>query len=296
MIYLSICIPTYNRCEVLDNTLNLLFSNSEFDTDKIEVIVSDNCSTDNTKLIVAKYPLVKYYRNQENIKDLNFAVALEHAGGKYVRLFNDTLIFKSGALKLMLNSIENSSPNNENIFFYQNTFLNRDCQKTVNFVDSFVKEVSYETTWIANFGIWREDFSNIVHKDKYALLQLNQVDWSCQVAKNGKKTKIYFGDLFKVTALNTKGGYNVFNIFINNYLFIIKEHKLSLSAYELEKYRLCHYFVYPWLLKLFITERSTFSFDIRDAFKIIFYKYWYEPYFYIVILLFLYRKLKSKPG
>jgi abequosyltransferase len=63
-ILLSICIPTFNRSEVLDNTLNSLFSNSEFNSNQIEVIVSDNCSTDNTVQVVTKYPLVKYYRNK----------------------------------------------------------------------------------------------------------------------------------------------------------------------------------------------------------------------------------------
>ena len=74
-ILLSICIPTYNRSKTLENTLNSLFSNPEFDSNKIEVIVSDNCSTDDTAQVVAKYPLVKYYCNKENVKDLNFANA-----------------------------------------------------------------------------------------------------------------------------------------------------------------------------------------------------------------------------
>lgn len=46
---LSICIPTYNRAEILDKTLFLLFSNPDFNVDEIEVVVSDNCSTDHTK-------------------------------------------------------------------------------------------------------------------------------------------------------------------------------------------------------------------------------------------------------
>ncbi|MDB5288276.1 MAG: glycosyltransferase family 2 protein [Mucilaginibacter sp.] len=293
MIYLSLCIPTYNRCVVLDNTLNRLFSNPEFDENRVEVIVSDNFSTDDTKAIVSKYPLVKYYRNKANIKDLNFATALGYAKGKYIRLFNDTLSFKPKALERMLLEIEHGLANNENIFFYENMFLNSNCQKEIDSATSYIKEVGHLTTWIANFGAWREDFLNIVDKDRYAALQLTQVDWSFQIVKNSKKTKIYFGELFEVQALNKKGGYNVFDTFINKYLFIIKQQKLSLSTYELEKYRLCHYFIYPWLIKLFITDRAAFSFDMKGAFKIIFFKYWYEPYFYIMILLFWFRQLKN---
>jgi hypothetical protein len=35
-IILSICIPTYNRAEILDQTLQKLFSNPEFDNNKVD--------------------------------------------------------------------------------------------------------------------------------------------------------------------------------------------------------------------------------------------------------------------
>ena len=124
---LSICIPTYNRAEVLDDALNKLFSNPDFDENLIEVIVSDNCSTDRTSEVVSKYPLVLYYRNDENVKDLNFSIVLGYATGTYVRLFNDTLSFKKGALKLMLDKIEKYSSEECNFFYYSNMFLNNNC-------------------------------------------------------------------------------------------------------------------------------------------------------------------------
>lgn len=40
---LSICIPTYNRAEVLNETLHQIVSDSYFDPDLIQVVVSDNC-------------------------------------------------------------------------------------------------------------------------------------------------------------------------------------------------------------------------------------------------------------
>lgn len=290
---LSLCIPTYNRCEVLEETLHTLFSNPEFDADLVEVIVSDNCSTDDTPKIVAKYPLVKYYCNQENVRDSNFYIALGYATGSYVRLFNDTLSFKPKALGMMLQRIKSELGQNKNVFFYENMFLNTNCHKEVDSADHYIKEVSYYTTWIANFGAWREDFINISEKDKYAALQFTQVDWSYKIVRNGKSNKIYFDELFSVITPNKKGGYNVFDTFVNKYLFVIKQEGLSFMTYELEKYRLCKYFVYPWLIKLFITDSSTYSFELKGAFKIIFLKYWYAPYLYMMLLLFWFRKLKK---
>lgn len=289
---LSICIPTYNRSEILDNTLKSLFSNPDFDNNLIEVIVSDNCSTDNTHAIVNKYPLVRYYRNNKNVIDENFTIVLSYANGKYIKLFNDTLIFKKGALKKMLNIIDNYSVNQCNLFFYSNMFLNKDCLVIINGKDNFLKKVSFDTTWIANFGCWKSDFDKILNKNKYVKLHFLQVDWSFKIVDNTKTTLIYFEDFFEVALPKNKGGYNVFDIFINKYLFIIKKENFSIINYEIEKFRLCRYFVYPWLKSLFITDKNIYSFETEDVFKILFKKYWYEPYFYLMLILFWIKKFK----
>lgn len=288
---LSICIPTYNRAEVLDTTLNSLFLNPEFDETKVEVIVSDNCSTDNTAAVVAKYPLVRYYKNDENVRDCNFSIVLGYATGNYIRLFNDTLSFKEGALKTMIDRIEEYLNEGCNLFFYGNLFKNSNCSKEIDSKESFIKEVSFYSTWIANFGVWRDDFLKIENKDKYAVLQFVQVDWSFRIVENNKKTKIYFGDLFDITTPNKKGGYNVFDTFINKYLFIIRQESLSFLSYEIEKYRLCRYFVYTWLITLFVNDKETFDFDTKSVFKIIFNNYWYEPYLYPMLLLYSFKKI-----
>lgn len=290
---LSICIPTYNRSEVLDETLNKLFSHPEFDANKIEVIVSDNCSTDNTAEVVSKYPLVRYYCNSENVKDRNFSIVLGYATGSYIRLFNDTLSFKEGALKTMLNRIETHKADDCNLFFYENMFLNANCCKEIKGKESFFKTVSFYPTWIANFGVWRKDFVEINDKDRYADLQFVQVDWSYRVVDNNKKTLIYFEDFVDVITPKKKGGYNVFDTFVNKYLYIIKQEQFSFVNHEVEKYRLCRYFVYPWLITLFINDSESFSFETKGVYKIIFNKYWYEPYLYPMVLLGWIKKLRS---
>lgn len=293
-ILLSICIPTYNRADVLDETLNKLFSNPEFDKNLIEVIVSDNCSTDNTKHVVSKYPFVKYFCNDKNVRDYNYSIVLGLAKGSYIRLFNDTLSFKQGALERMLNTIKKHSIENCNLFFYNNMFLNKDSVVSVNNKNDFIENVSFHTTWIANFGCWRQDFNPISNKDKYAEFLFVQVDWSYRILKNTKRTIIYFDDFFEVAFPKNKGGYNVFDIFINKYLFIIKKENFKTINYETEKFRLCRYFVYPWLISLFVTDKKKYSFETEDVFKILFKKYWYEPYFYPMLILFWINKIKNE--
>lgn len=288
---LSLCIPTYNRAEVLEDTLNNLFSNPDFDKDLIEVIVSDNCSTDNTAEVVAKFPLVQYYRNEENVRDINFMIVLGYATGKYVKLFNDTLSFKSNTLSNILGIIEKHLNDNKNLFFYGNMFNNSNTNKQIGSKEDFIKEVSYLSTWIANFGIWKDDFLKIKNKEMYAELQFTQVDWSYQIVNNDKKTIIYFDDYFDVITPNKKGGYNVFDTFVNKYLYIVEQQRLPVFFYKLEKYRLCRHFIYPWLLTLLIYNSDNYSFETKGVFKIIFKKYWYEPYMYPMLLLFWFKKI-----
>jgi abequosyltransferase len=287
---LSICIPTYNRCEILDQTLMKLFTNPDFDETVIEVIVSDNCSIDDTCNVVSKYPLVRYFRNESNIKDRNFSKVLGYATGSYIRLFNDTLVFKEGALSKLLQRIEEHLEDNCNLFFYENMFLHKNSCKILYSKRMGLKTVSFMTTWILNFGVWRKDFVVIEDKNRHAERQFAQVDWFYRILANKKKTIIYFDSVFTIAQPGVKGGYNIWNTFINNYLFIIKNEGFSPVDYEIEKFRLCKYFIYPWLNILLVQGNKKFNFDIAGVYKVLLKKYWYEFYLYPMLVLIWFKK------
>lgn len=293
---LSICIPTYNRAEILDRSLKNLFDNQEVDFDEIEVIVSDNCSTDNTKAIVAKYPMAIYHRNTQNEKFYNLTTVLNYGKGKYLKLVNDTFRFKPNALKKIISIIRDHDERDINLLFFPN-FLNNKCKdKRINSFDSFLMQCSYYSTWTASVGFWKKDFDLIENKNKYAQKHLPQLEWVYRIVKNGKSTVIYFDDFFEMEIPNNKGGYNIFQTFITDYLDIVKNEKPKFIVYEFEKYRLFRYFVYPWLRKLLVNEKPQFSFDTNDALKILLKKYWYEIYIYPMLVDFWLRKIKNSFG
>ncbi|MCK4446336.1 MAG: glycosyltransferase [Candidatus Marinimicrobia bacterium] len=66
---LSICIPTYNRASYLRSVLNSIVHQASRFLEKVEIIVSDNASEDNTKEVVEEYqgyfPII-YHRNDKN--------------------------------------------------------------------------------------------------------------------------------------------------------------------------------------------------------------------------------------
>lgn len=86
----TIGIPTYNRAngylrETLETSINQTYSN-------IEIVVSDNCSSDNTEEVVKSISdsRIRYFRQAENIgANNNFNFCLKEAHGDYFLLFHD---------------------------------------------------------------------------------------------------------------------------------------------------------------------------------------------------------------
>lgn len=88
---LTICIPTYNRYKYLDSTLKQI-TNSPFK--ECEIYVSDNCSIDETKSIVEKYPSVVYKRNKFNIGgNANILRCAEYGQGTYLWIIGDDDVY-----------------------------------------------------------------------------------------------------------------------------------------------------------------------------------------------------------
>jgi len=105
---LTISIPTWNRSEYLKQNLRQL--KAEIDTvgqHLVEVIVSDNCSTDITPDVVRGAQInglpIRYIRNAKNLGwARNFAQCVDMAKGKYILLLGDDDVLCSGTLRLVM--------------------------------------------------------------------------------------------------------------------------------------------------------------------------------------------------
>jgi len=91
---LSICIPTYNRGYVLKHSIDQLVCACACLKEHIEIIVSDNNSTDDTEQILAQYnnfSYIHYYKNSENIgfNDNMIKIIKNYISGKYCWLIGD---------------------------------------------------------------------------------------------------------------------------------------------------------------------------------------------------------------
>jgi abequosyltransferase len=110
-IKLSVAIPTYNGSKDIREALDSIISQLNDIREEVEIVVSDNASTDETPEIMreyqGKYPFIKYFRNDENLgADRNFDLAVRRSRGEYVWLFCDDDKLKTGAMKKVLNVLK----------------------------------------------------------------------------------------------------------------------------------------------------------------------------------------------
>ena len=135
---LTIAIPTYNRSAFLKQSL-VRISKQIINLEKdIELIVSDNCSTDDTKEVVEEFiqcglPII-YNRNISNIgMDGNFVYCFQNASSKYVWVLGDDDYLTEGTISKLLSIIDTDE---YGLIHLKNTFQ-------LSEKDKFESRVSY---------------------------------------------------------------------------------------------------------------------------------------------------------
>lgn len=108
MARVSVCIPTFNYGAFLRDALASALAQSFGD---LEVVVVDNCSTDDTAAVVEEArrrdPRVRYVRNSENVgAQRNLNRCLELARGEYVNVLGADDLLEPGALARLAAPLE----------------------------------------------------------------------------------------------------------------------------------------------------------------------------------------------
>lgn len=288
---LSICIPTYNRASILEKTLDSIVRQLD---DDIEIVISDNCSTDNTEEVgrryAEKYDSIKYYRNEVNVRDANFSLSLDRGTGLFLKLMKDNLEMTDGSLHYMKEHIRRHSDSKPPLFFTNGSFLNGNCKdvyKCESF-DDFIVHTSYRVTSITFFGCWREQWGLVKERDKYSKLQLSQDDWTYQLLVMNSKAVLCTKKIYYMYEVGKRSGYNWFNVHVTNYYKILQPYVdngyISKKAAQKEKSTqiaaLKPQLAYAYLYKYF----PSWDFDFTDKNRILWDHFKNIPRFYSVML------------
>jgi acetyltransferase-like isoleucine patch superfamily enzyme/glycosyltransferase involved in cell wall biosynthesis len=277
---LSICIPTKNRADLLHRSIQSIVAQKSFwDRDDVEIVISDNASTDNTPKVAEAYVKqfkgrIHYHRNSNDLIDVNFERALRHGKGEFLKLANDSLLWLHDSLEAMLWFIEATRQSKPALFFLNQSRQTAKPVVEVNSVDEFLRTTSYFISWIGGFGIWKTQLDDLPDFSRYSHLHLGQVDAVLRVmAKrgNGYVSNIPF---CQIQNAGRKGGYNIAEVFGNNYLKILRgfSELISEKTYQSEKRDVLEKHIIPFY---FDSAHDFGGIDIEQALP----EYVSEPYF-----------------
>ncbi len=225
---LSICIPTYNRAEYLAKSLDTLVCLPEFNSSEVEVVISDNASTDNTQEVAKKYldqySNIHYYRNDENIRDKNFPTSITRANGTFRKLCNDTLIYSGGYLAYLLYNIKTYQKDRPFLFFpNHNLGKKQKDQYECTDINDFLRITSFYITWIGGFGFWEDEL--LLIDDWFAGTETFL--WQTKILLDilSKKNAMVVLNKQKVSVQDVQKkdiSYGLYNVFYKNYLQLLK--------------------------------------------------------------------------
>ena len=180
---LTIAIPSYNKGKTISRTLDSIESQI---TDEVEVLISDNASTDDTEAIVReyqkKYGNIRYLKQKTNIgADGNFLKCYLEAKGQYIYLLSSDDILADGAISVIMSFI-NANPDVDVVFLNHYFFDGNDIGIEANanrmFLDiksnyittdkdKFISEVKYQLTYMCSFMLSKKAFESVANPEKY---------------------------------------------------------------------------------------------------------------------------------
>ncbi len=97
MVELSVIVSTFNRGNDIDNLLASLSNQKQTRDESLEIVISNNGSTDNTEEIIQKYANssripIHYVYQPRNAKSFGLNAAVSQANGKIIAFTDDDII------------------------------------------------------------------------------------------------------------------------------------------------------------------------------------------------------------
>lgn len=183
-ILITIGIPVYNGEKSIADLIRSIIIPEDL-LDNIEILVSDNCSTDNTAEIVKEFTHVKYFKNLKNIGyDRNVHNVFEKALGEYVWTIGaDDVIIGDKTLNRICKIIV-EQPNVRLINVAENSGLKNEYEIYSN-DENFLIDSKFQSGFVSSNIINRETWLNANPSDYF------DTGW------------IHFGVIMKIANCNT---------------------------------------------------------------------------------------------
>lgn len=276
---LSICIPTYKRAANIKVQMERLCRLDKKIMDKCEILISDNCSPDNTKEVVDSFKNkfeFNYNRNAENLGfDGNFLYIYTHAVGKYIWILGDDDYILPDRLESLLICLESGD------YGLVHIDTRTKCHDSKSMV------YYHKEKFIEDVGIWITFITaNIINRNSIGCFDYNKYYGTCflQVPQNlmamikNDMNLMYYQQLIDdVPSGNKNGGYNIFQVFVTNYIEIFMDfYKSKLISKSLlnKEIKISEQFILPFAFRILLKKEIT-GWNSEGAWKILNTNYGY---------------------
>ena len=264
MVYLSICIPTYQRIEITRNTIASIYADLDgVSLDDFEVVVSDNDKQESSRIFEQEFSYKNFHYYQTNCEGfLNSFHVLGYGQGLFLKLHNNYTMLRKGTLKYLIEQVKLKQSVRPEMFF-TNGLLGMKNRLEFTSFDEYMQKLSYFSSWSTGFGIWKKDYDSIkneTHVDK--MFPQTSLFLTCS-----NKDMFVLNDLqiFDDQKVPKKGGYNPYKVFGIGYLDLIKEilslGKISQVTFDKIKKDLLNKYLATRYFKTVIAKMDSFEYD-----------------------------------
>jgi len=281
---LTIAIPTYNRSACLAECLEQIVKQLPGHEDDIEIIVSDNCSTDDTPDVVARYigrsSVIRSIRNSNNIgADNNFIQCFELSESVFFMLMGDDDVLLDGGMDYLLGILKQEQCSS--IFLRASAFI-KDFRKEIvssdpnrtytiyNDPQEFIKKININATFISSNIINKLDFPADVDLRRFYGTNLVQLGWIIPSIINAKRC-IYVDRAVLAGRVFNSGNFRFFQVFAVNFNKVIEYFSHNGMASSTCDYLIHHLLTefYPQRIYTIRTKQETYDDEGESIFDIL---------------------------
>lgn len=277
---LSLCIPTNGSVQFVLPLLESIYSQG-VDDSMFEVVITDNGKDSKLSEAVKSYMLhgnIFYYKSElEGF--VNQVDSFKRSNGLFIKMINHRAQLLPGSLQDLIEFVY-TYRNTQPIIYCSNSVLKLEDITVCNDFDSFVKKLSFYSSWSAGVGIWAKD--KIILDD----LSYNKMFPHATIVfetRQNSKYIIWNKKLMIIGDEPTKGGYNLFHTFAVLYLDLLNDlqnrKRISSSTFKSVKNDL-RVFLASWYYIIFCTTHQ-YTFSTEEFKKHILTYYGYIDYIYI---------------
>ncbi|HEY1810205.1 MAG TPA: glycosyltransferase family 2 protein [Acidobacteriaceae bacterium] len=222
---LTMAIPTWNRAPELAGLLEVLLGELRHEP-RVELVVSDNASTDGTAELLADYQgrglEMRILRNEANIgADRNILQCFEQARGKYVWIFSDDDLIERGSMGRVMRSLSGREYDLVGIRYYSFAGEYRDHRKyrptsdqEYSRTEDLAAQMHVFFTFISGIIVNKERIEAEPHRPFASLVGTNLVQLGPYfLALNRHRRSLLIRDPIIAARSNVSVGYALYRVF-----------------------------------------------------------------------------------